>query len=233
MKFTAIAALAGAVSAYKTNDKIMIDLFYESECPYCRDQIIGNFNTAYNTPGFSDMATVTLHPYGNAHESQNSNGEWVFSCQHGPVECTYNTLEACALDKIPDAFPFIKCIEDNARSSAYDDVAKSCATKTNVSNVDDILTCYKGAAGNALQHKIAMTTEALNPPHKYVPWMVVDGQHTDDIQNALGDNMVQYVCKNYKGANKAAACSQDFELSTKDIEVTYADEFPGVMPFTQ
>merc|ERR1712166_1322332 len=100
MKLLNLALIAGSVAAYKADNKIAIDLYYEAYCPYCRDQIVGNFKTALATPGFTDMATVTFHPYGNAHETANDKGEWVFSCQHGPTECQYNTLEACAWDLI-------------------------------------------------------------------------------------------------------------------------------------
>ena len=41
-------------------------------------------------------------------------------------------------------------------------------------------------------------TESLDPPHNYVPWIVVDGQHDDEIQNAAMDNLVGLVCKLYK-----------------------------------
>lgn len=36
MKFSTIAAFAGAVAAYEKNGKLNIDLFYESQCPACR-----------------------------------------------------------------------------------------------------------------------------------------------------------------------------------------------------
>lgn len=55
-------------------------------------------------------------------------------------------------------------------------------------------------------HTIAQKTAALNPPHKYVPWVVADGQHTEDINDAVTDNLLKYVCDNFQG-EKAAACS--------------------------
>ena len=36
MKFSTIAAFAGAVAAYDKNPKVNIDLYYESQCPACR-----------------------------------------------------------------------------------------------------------------------------------------------------------------------------------------------------
>ena len=40
----------------------------------------------------------------------------------------------------------------------------------------------QGAEGNALMHAIANRTEGLNPAHKYVPWIVVDGVHTEEVK---------------------------------------------------
>ena len=31
-------------------------------------------------------------------------------------------------------------------------------------------------------HAIANRTEGLNPAHKYVPWIVVDGVHTEEVK---------------------------------------------------
>merc|ERR1712195_185840 len=187
MKLLNLALLAGAASAYEANDKVQIDLYYEAYCPYCRDQIVGNFKTALETPGFAEMATVTFHPYGNAHESANSKGEWAFTCQHGPTECQYNTLEACAWDQLEDGYPFVECVEASLPSTDYDGVATACAKKTGVANVDKMLTCFKGVQGNSLEHKYAVQTDA--------------------IQSAARDNLLGYVCTNYKGANKAKACN--------------------------
>ena len=48
-----------------------------------------------------------------------------------------------------------------------------------------LIITIQGAEGNALMHAIANRTEGLNPAHKYVPWIVVDGVHTEEVkQNA-------------------------------------------------
>ena len=41
-------------------------------------------------------------------------------------------------------------------------------------------------------------TESLDPPHNYVPWVVVDGEHNNEIQQAAMDNLLALVCKLYK-----------------------------------
>ena len=41
-------------------------------------------------------------------------------------------------------------------------------------------------------------TEALDPAHEYVPWIVVNGKHTDEIQTQAMTNLVALVCKLYE-----------------------------------
>ena len=85
------------------DQKVVIDLFFESECPYCKRTITGSFHEAFKAEGFLEMATVNMYPYGNARETEVENG-WEFECQHGAEECNYNMLETCGLEYIPDAY---------------------------------------------------------------------------------------------------------------------------------
>ena len=56
----------------------------------------------------------------------------------------------------------------------------------------------QGPEGNRLEHAMGAKTESLDPPHNYVPWIVVDGEHDNDIQEAAMDNLLALVCKLYK-----------------------------------
>ena len=67
------------VSAAYAADKVQIQLFFESQCPGCRNMITHSFATAFAAPDFLNMADVTLYPYGNAHEEA-SGDSWTFSC---------------------------------------------------------------------------------------------------------------------------------------------------------
>ena len=88
-------------------------------------------------------------------------------------------------------------------------------------NVDELLTCYKGPLGNSLEHDIAVKTEALQPSHEYVPWIVSNGEHTDTIQEEASADLLQYVCDNYKGDHRAAACDEGKRPAVKRLEVCY------------
>ena len=72
-------------------------------------------------------------------------------------------------------------------------------------------------------------TESLDPPHNYVPWIVVDGEHDNEIQQAAMDNLLALVCKLYK---VVVVKSLNFEnkmsifQGTKPTECEEAEYFP-------
>jgi interferon gamma-inducible protein 30 len=53
---------------------------------------------------------------------------------------------------------------------------------------------------------MAIQTENLVPAHTYVPWVVVNGAHSQSTESAVEANMVRYVCSIYKGTEKIDAC---------------------------
>eukprot|EP00770_Monocercomonoides_exilis_P000890 MONOS_883.1-p1 / transcript=MONOS_883.1 / gene=MONOS_883 / organism=Monocercomonoides_exilis_PA203 / gene_product=IFN-gamma-inducible-lysosomal thiol reductase precursor / transcript_product=IFN-gamma-inducible-lysosomal thiol reductase precursor / location=Mono_scaffold00014:211473-212218(+) / protein_length=156 / sequence_SO=supercontig / SO=protein_coding / is_pseudo=false len=146
------------------------------------------------------MMSLTLLPYGNAHQTFNGT-HWVFSCQHGQRECDVNMFEACAIyltnNSIKDYFPLIECIESAKDPYAS---AEACVAKTKFPvPLKRVSECVKGKEGNSLMHEIGLLTENLNPPHKYVPWFVINGEHSDEIQEACEKDLTKVLCQHYKG----------------------------------
>ena len=45
---------------------------------------------------------------------------------------------------------------------------------------------------------MGVATESLDPTHNYVPWLVIDGEHTEDKQSAAMQDLLAYVCSNYQ-----------------------------------
>ena len=124
--FAAIILSATLVAA----EKVRVELYFESLCPYCQSDITGSFADAFATPGFLDMADVIMIPYGNAHEYRDGTS-WTFTCQHGVDECAYNEIECCSNKYVSDpltAFNFINCVEsnDSKRKYGYQDVIDLC-----------------------------------------------------------------------------------------------------------
>lgn len=197
---------------------IQIDLYYESLCPGCREFITTQLYPAYQKLYSYGMFEIGLFPYGNADESKRGD-EWKFECQHGTLECQLNLVETCALHLLshPNQFmPFIHCLETKPSVAK----AKSCAASLKI-EWGPISKCYEGSEGNFLEHQIAVKTDALKPPHQYVPWIVVDGKHTEKIQNAVQDDLVLFICGNYKGPTPDA-CNK--ALESKKVKRCYKDD---------
>ena len=192
------------------DDRVKIEMYTESLCPDCIQFLTTSFKTAFGTQDFDLIADVTFYPYGNAQESQSGN-QWVFTCQHGENECLGNLMESCALNvtDYKTGLAFSLCLEENIEqySDDFTQAGTHCSGVLSI-NMNDINKCMQGDLGNQIQHDIASKTESLQPSHEYVPWVVVNGQHDSNVENQVLSDMVSYVCQNYKGTVKIAACSQ-------------------------
>jgi len=143
---------------------------------------------------------LTVLPYGNAHETQSSNGTWTFKCQHGSSECQANLIETCAIYTYSNQnewFPFFTCVEgsDDPASAGPD-----CASQTSL-DWSKINNCVTTNIGNQAEHAVALATDALHI--QYTPWVVCNGKHIPDEQS---DQLLQYVCDAYTGP-KPSACT--------------------------
>jgi interferon, gamma-inducible protein 30 len=85
-------------------NEVTIDLYMESECPGCMAFVKGELKRALNTKDFNKIAKLQVFPYGNARQTQNADGTWSFTCQHGPTECYGNLLEVCGMSRIQEYF---------------------------------------------------------------------------------------------------------------------------------
>ena len=197
------AYFQGRVNAKPVN----VTLYYESLCPFCREFISDQLYPTWKSFMSSGIMTVDIVPYGNAQEVEVSSGYYNYTCQHGPMECTGNFIENCILKEKKyvsnDYLPVIYCME-----KADDPVAaaEKCVTDAKM-DWKKIDTCAKGKEGNSLMHRSALITGALNPPHKYVPWIVINGVHTEAMQQEAQSDLAKVVCSTYTGV-KPKECNQ-------------------------
>jgi hypothetical protein len=68
--------------------------------------------------------------------------------------------------------------------------------------------CTHSRLGNQIQHGYAVQTENLQPPHQFVPWITLNGEHTDDMQKQAEKDLIGLVCKSYK-VNSIISIDQD------------------------
>ncbi|PKK19493.1 interferon, gamma-inducible protein 30 [Columba livia] len=161
---------------------VALSLFYESLCPACRAFLVQELFTAWLVLP-DDVLSVTLVPYGNAQE-RNVSGKWRFQCQHGPEECLGNMIETCLMHEAKDFstyFPVIFCLESG--SSVTKNLEACLQVYAPQLDSGRIAACVQGDVGAALMHRNAQLTEALDPPHQYVPWILVNGKHTNELQD--------------------------------------------------
>ncbi|CAL5202588.1 unnamed protein product [Lathyrus oleraceus] len=195
----------------QSHNKVSLEVYYETLCPYCAGFIVNHLPEIFQHDLLS-IVDLKLVPWGNA----NIKGNKTFACQHGPYECLLNTVQACAIDIWPQPdthFSFIYCIEDLVLQGRRREW-RSCYTKLGLNStlVDD---CYRSDHGKELELKFANETNALQPPHEYVQWVVVDGKplYEDD------DNFISYICKAYKGPDAPKICTQASYLSiVREVE---------------
>jgi len=192
---------------------VLVELYYESLCPGCRNFITTQLFPTWQKLQDTGVMEVKLYPYGNAHQSQKPDGRWEFTCQHGAPECLGNLLEVCVmkhLDMDSALFlPVISCMEgsDDPVSSVRGcvrDLAPSLPFRP-------IKDCTNGEEGNELLHEMGVATESLDPAHNYVPWVVVNKEHTDQIEEAAMANLLGLVCQEYKG-KKPSVCSEQLAV---------------------
>ena len=196
---------------------VNVTLYYESLCPYCRQFISEQLYPTWMTFKSTGIIFVDIIPYGNAEEVEVSAGFYNYTCQHGPEECTGNFIENCILKaknyKADEYLPVIYCME-----SANDPIASAekCVTSAKMDwNMID--TCSKGKEGNSLMHQAALLTSALDPPHKYVPWITINGMHSEAMQEAAQSNLAKVLCETYTG-EKPSECHQVHEYKSLRIQ---------------
>jgi len=171
-------------------------------------------NTAINTCG--SIMDVYSWPYGNANEVKTADGTWKFTCQHGSAECAGNMYEACGIehnnktntDGTPVWWKYFYCLEKSGNAGSAT-VAQNCANNNGL-DWSVISTCAgsdptvgSSTDGNPLMHNIALWTNALNPPHQWTPWVILDG--TPLTQAQLDLPLLNLVCNEYTAKTKQTA----------------------------
>eukprot|EP00656_Telonema_subtile_P025122 TRINITY_DN27237_c0_g1_i1.p1 TRINITY_DN27237_c0_g1~~TRINITY_DN27237_c0_g1_i1.p1 ORF type:complete len:174 (+),score=25.87 TRINITY_DN27237_c0_g1_i1:319-840(+) len=123
-------------------------------------------------------------------------------CQHGEDECLANRLEGCAFlsTPFPAWVPFVACYEKDGDLSVQN--AQKCALASKL-EYTTMAKCEKGAQGKGVDLANARATLAYSGDWMGTPTVTVAGVTVSNP--AEGTNLLDAVCKAYKGY-KPAAC---------------------------
>uniref|UniRef100_A0A0G4I1B6 Gamma-interferon-inducible lysosomal thiol reductase n=1 Tax=Chromera velia CCMP2878 TaxID=1169474 RepID=A0A0G4I1B6_9ALVE len=174
--------------------KTKVELFYETLCPYSVSFISTTLKTFWEKKQLHPFVDVQLWPYGNAVIEKGK-----IACQHGAAECQMNMLQACMIDVAqnrPEVFlPLIVCFEERLETAkTLEGLFATCEKETGTTREEmkTVTACASTHKGAELMQKVADRTDSLTPPHEYVPWVLVDGERSEE---ALDGKLVDAVCK--------------------------------------
>ncbi|KYB28975.1 Gamma-interferon-inducible lysosomal thiol reductase-like Protein [Tribolium castaneum] len=174
------------------SEQVKVSLYYESLCPYCRQ-----FVTQQLYPGFKTLPNsliIDLIPYGKANQTK-INGNWAFTCQHGPSECQGNKIQACVLTKpfeMDAKINFVFCMMNSSDPGAISN-ARTCAFTCKIS-WNDMKDCVEGSQGDDFLAHFGDVTHNLDPKLTYVPHILFNGMFNETLENDARENFLKTVC---------------------------------------
>jgi len=189
LNFVAFVILAISTSCKSAEQKIRIDLYYESLCIYSKRFISENLKPIYEE--IKDVIDIHYIPFGKC-SSSNDNGNITFECQHHEPECKRNAFQLCALHFIGP--------ENKDRQSelvfctmGFTYSYETCAGRSNL-NLTAIEECRDGSLGIQLQ----LAAEEVTKPvvygkSGYVPTIVFNGVYDIADYNAAQENLSKLI----------------------------------------
>lgn len=97
------------------------------------------------------------------------------------------------------------------------EIARECLSFSNVSFNQLANDCANQTKGNVLLYKAGYETNNLNPRLNYVPWINMNSDHSNEIQNEAEKDLIKFICTNHKDAAKIEACTNTSNLLKSNL----------------
>lgn len=174
---------------------LIIDIYYETLCPYCANFISNQFNIYYNYAQLK-LAIINFHPYGFVKKKYDAETkQYAFNCHHGEKECYGNQISNCIIHILGriQSYKYLICLESlsDKFNNDFKLTAEHCLDNDN--NLKQLIFgCMENGEGNKL-----MLNESLNVPKKmnYVPWIEVNGKYSAAIEESLRRDLLSFICE--------------------------------------
>jgi len=209
MSATATSAAAHFGALRKDEQKVKVEVFYETHCPACQAFITGELAQLWADAEIREHVQPLLYPFGNGAASTDVSDQgttsYTLTCQHGESECQGNLMHICAITQLNDParfMPLIMCMESFLKTGmgTISEAGPSCATENGI-DWNPIQDCVANPNTQRDMYAIAFYSNHLEPVRQYVPWVTVDGLHETG-------NLLQEVCAAIiaKGGSVPSTC---------------------------
>ncbi|XP_076625917.1 gamma-interferon-inducible lysosomal thiol reductase 1 isoform X1 [Colletes latitarsis] len=192
---------------------IEVDVYYESLCPDSMRWIKNQLAPSYDA--LKNNIHVNYITYGKASQKNLEDGQWQFTCQHGPNECEGNMAQACAIHAIQNEEPadrvqqLTEALVVCAMTSSFPSTAvPQCGETVGLSQQtrNSIKDCISGPLAKELHAANGKKTASLTPPLSFVPTITLNGVYSKENQRKALDNFLKLICDNLEGT-KPSQCS--------------------------
>lgn len=200
-----------------------LTVYGESLCPYTILFIIQNLIKLSEFPAKDKLvSSFEFIPFGNAEETDGSvEGSRKFKCQHGEKECYGNKLQNCAFKYLDNksAFEYLSCFSQSVKTIGRDKADLNEITQKCSESSKEIIECSSSSEGDELLHDAGVRTG----DHEYVPYVIFNGVHDEDIQNKAQDDLLGFLCEyNKSHGNIVPECSSLASIKYLERSVTFA-----------
>ncbi|XP_050539522.1 GILT-like protein 1 isoform X2 [Daktulosphaira vitifoliae] len=184
----AAIAIFGNAQGVVENERINMDVYYESHCPDSRDFIREALHPIFCK--IQPYINLNLIPFGKAHSVEGGG----FECQHGQKECRGNTIHNCVLKRIADPVAqvdYVNCAMLNPDKPGH--IETACVQISGLNPIE-IEYCYKSKEGYELMLNAERETKTKTPGPRFVPTIIFEGVYNDRDQVSAFENLESTIC---------------------------------------
>ncbi|CAH1111087.1 unnamed protein product [Psylliodes chrysocephalus] len=213
-KFVLLIVGLSCISYSAQESPLRVVLYYEGLCPGCHEFILEQLYPGYQKLG--DSFLIDLVPFGGASATKTDDG-WQWECQHGPLECYINKVDACLTSFEPTQSQLISFVNCHTKNTSMDitfdeteDIIKQCAEENNVSFYD-IRKCVTSGRADTLLLALQDRQNKLVPKLEYVPSIRFNDVYDEDLDNVAIFDFVYAVCSLLNGTKPSACDDIEFK----------------------
>ena len=151
-----------------------------------------------------EYMNIELIPYGNAHY-KGRRDRYTFTCQHGQDECYGNMVQTCYINLVNNTESRIKFVNCAFNFPNQKKIIEKCIDSVDLRR--QVKKCVTGTLGPNLEYEMAKKTDALNPPHSFIPWITIDGKGSRDLVDKACNDLMSVVCDALTG-DKPKVCNK-------------------------